>query len=102
MTQLIKNIYETGEWLKDFIEVTTTAFKKKPKATKCSDHRTISLIAHRAKMAARIHSRKIESKIEDVIGENQFGFRRGKGTGMLRRISERSLEKKIRKCVFVS
>ena len=72
------------------------ALKKKPQATKCSDHRTISLIAHTAKIVARILRRRIEKKIEDVLGEDQFGFRRGKRTtdavGMLRIISERTLE----------
>ena len=70
--------------------------KKKPQATKCSDHRTISLIAHTAKIVAKIVRRRIEKKIEDVLGEDQFGFRRGKGTRdaieMLRIISERTLE----------
>jgi hypothetical protein len=42
MTKLINTIYETGEWPKDFTEVTMIALKKKPQATKCSDHRTIS------------------------------------------------------------
>jgi hypothetical protein len=77
-------------------EVTMTALKKKTQATKCSDHRTISLIAHTVKIAARILRRRIEKKIEDVLGEGEFGFRRGKGTrdavGMLRIISERTLE----------
>jgi hypothetical protein len=41
-TQLSNNTYETGEWLNDFNEVTRTALKKKPKATKCSNHHTIS------------------------------------------------------------
>jgi len=41
MTQWI-NIYETGEWPKDFTEVTMIAFKNKPKATKCSNHPTYS------------------------------------------------------------
>jgi len=36
----------TGEWPKDFTEITMIALKKKPQATKCSDHRTVSLIAH--------------------------------------------------------
>jgi hypothetical protein len=35
--------------------------------------------------------RRIEERIEDALGEDQFGFRRGKGTrvatGMLRTIS---------------
>jgi hypothetical protein len=55
------------------------ALKKTPQATKCSDHRTISLIVHTAKIVATI-LRRIEKKIEDVLGEDQFGFRRGKGT----------------------
>ena len=44
----------------------------------------------------KIRRRRIERKIEDVLREDQFGFRRGKGTrdaiGMLRIISERTLE----------
>ena len=40
--------------------------------------------------------RRIGKKIEDVLGEDQFRFRRGKGTrdaiGMLRIISERTLQ----------
>jgi len=39
MTKLINTIYETGEWPQDFAEVTMIALKKKPHATKCSDHR---------------------------------------------------------------
>jgi len=91
MTKLINTVYETGEWPKDFTEVTMIALKKKPQASKCSDHRTISLIAHTAKILRR----RIERKIEDVLREDQFGFRRGNGTrdaiGMLRIISERTL-----------
>ena len=96
MTKLINTIYETGEWPKDFMEVTMIALKKKPKATKCNNHRTISLIAHTAKIVTKILRRRIEKKIEEVLGEDQFGFRRGKGTrdaiGMLSIISERNLE----------
>jgi hypothetical protein len=40
----------------------------------------------------KILRRRIERKTEDVLGDDQFGFRRGKGTrdaiGMLRIISE--------------
>jgi hypothetical protein len=34
LTQLISNIYESGEWPKDITEVTMVALKKKPKARK--------------------------------------------------------------------
>jgi hypothetical protein len=93
ITQLINSIYVTGEWPRDFIAVKLIAIKKKPKATKCSDHCTISHIAHTAKIVARL-LRRIERKNEDGLGEDQFGFRRGRETGdaigMLRIISERS------------
>jgi hypothetical protein len=60
MTQLIDSIYVTGEWPREFIEVTMIALKKKPKATKCSSHRAISIIAHAAKIVARILRRRVE------------------------------------------
>jgi hypothetical protein len=72
------------------------ALKKKPKAAKCSECLRSSLIAHIATTVARILIRRIERKIEHVLGEDQFGFGRGKGTrdaiGMLRIISEQTLD----------
>ena len=81
MTQLIYNICDCGEWPKGFTEITMTALKKNPKATKCSNHHTISLIARAAKIVVRILRGRIGRKIEDILGEDQFGFSRGKGTG---------------------
>jgi len=90
MAQLISKIFETGEWPKNFTEVTMIALKKS-EATQCSDDSTIGLIAHTSKIVARILRRRTERKIEDIIGEDQFGFRRRKGprdaNGMLRIIS---------------
>jgi len=75
------------------MEVTTTASNKTPKATKCHDHCVISLIAHAEKITVKIF-RRTEKKIEGVLGEHQFGFRRGRRTrnavGMLRILSERT------------
>jgi hypothetical protein len=94
MTQLINSIYVTGELPRYFSEVTIIALNKKPKATKCSEHRTNSNIAQAAKRVARIRRRRIKRKTEDALGEDPFGFRRGKGTrdaiGMLRIISKRN------------
>jgi hypothetical protein len=91
MRKLINTIYENGEWPKDFTEVTMITLKKKPQAKKCREYRTISLIARTTRIVTKILRRRIEKKIEDVLGEDQFGFRRGKGTrdavGMLRIIS---------------
>jgi hypothetical protein len=66
-------------------------------------YRTISLISHTAKIVAKILRRRTEKKIEDVLGEDQFRFRRGKGTrdatGTLRIISEQTLEIDEEPCV---
>jgi hypothetical protein len=48
LKQLINNIYESGEWPKDFTEVTIVILKKKPEARTCTDHRT----------AASLHMRR--------------------------------------------
>ena len=69
MKKLINTIYETEECPKEFTEVTMIALKKIPQTTKCSDHRTISLIAHTAKIIAKILRRRIEKKIRDVQGD---------------------------------
>jgi len=73
-------IREIGQWPKDFTEDTVTALEKMPRATKCSDHCTISLTVHTAKRVGRRVRRRIERKIEDVFVEDQFGFRKFKGT----------------------
>jgi hypothetical protein len=66
--------------------------KKKPKTTKDSGHRTISLFAYTAKLVAKTLRRRIERRIEDVFAEDQFGSRIGNGArnavGMLRIITE--------------
>ena len=43
LTKLIKTLYETGQWPKDFTEVSMIALKKKTQTTKCSDHRKSAL-----------------------------------------------------------
>jgi hypothetical protein len=75
----INNIYETGEWPNDFIVVTMIALKKEPKTATFFDNNTVGLIEYVAKIVARVLRRRIEKKIEDILGEGQIGFRRGKG-----------------------
>jgi hypothetical protein len=91
-TQLMNNIHETGELPKDYDEVKIIAINKKPKTTKCSHYYTNSLIACAAKIVARMFRGGFEGKIEEVLEEDQFGFRRGEGSRyaaeMLRILSE--------------
>jgi hypothetical protein len=54
------------------------------------------LIPYALLLSRLYRRRRIEKKIENVLGEDQFGFRRGKGTrnviGMMRIIAELTLE----------
>ena len=83
---------------KEFSRCYNDCITKENQAKTCSDHRTISLISHTGKIVAGIVSKRLESKIEEVIEEDQFGFRKGKGTrdaiGLMRIISERVLDVK--------
>jgi len=63
MIKLINTIYETGEWPKEYAEVTMIVLKKKPQATKCSDHCTTSLITHTPKILRR-NEREIQVYLE--------------------------------------
>jgi hypothetical protein len=70
--------------------------KKKPEATKCSIHCTVSLNTQTAKIVVRILRRGIERKIEDVLQDDQFECRRRNGTrdaiGILTVILKQTLE----------
>ena len=96
MRILINDIYFKGELPKDFMSATFIPIPKVNKATKCSDHRTISLISHASKILLRIILNRINPIIESCLTETQFGFRKGKGTRdgifLLRVISERMIE----------
>ena len=55
---------------------------EKLQATKCSDHCTISLIAHTARIVVRVLRRRTEGKIENEINldleeENELGMQLG-------------------------
>src|SRR3981081_3989932 len=96
LIEIFKNIYLEGVWPEDFTRVIMLPLQKKPNATECSDHRTISLISHASKILLRILNNRIETKARGFMGDTQFSFRRGCGTrdavGVVRMLCERSLE----------
>src|SRR6476469_7659836 len=85
-----------GIWPSDFTRVVMIPLQKKMYAVECSDHRTISLISHASKILLKILTNRIDAKVRDFIGRNQFGSRKGCGTrdviGVIRMICERNLE----------
>ena len=57
-----------------------TPLPKQPRATDCSNFRTISLMPHTLKILLKIIQDRISKKIDLEVGETQFGFRPGSGT----------------------
>ena len=90
---LCNKIYNEGEWPEEFMNTVLLPIPKKSNAKKCKEFRTISLISHTAKILLRILNRRLRSKME----EEQFGFRKGKGTrdaiGLIRTMEERYTDK---------
>ncbi|KAI5742530.1 hypothetical protein M8J77_008273 [Diaphorina citri] len=96
ITLLINQIYDSGIWPEDLLKTILVPLPKKPNATECKDFRTISFICHLTKAITRILIKRIESKIEQHLGEDQFGFRKGRGTrdamGCMRMMGEKMIE----------
>ena len=84
----------TGIWPSDFTKAVRIPLPKKVNEVECKDNRTIRLIPHTYKIILKIIMKRIEGKA--VIGETQFGFRKGMGTretiGTMKMLCERSLE----------
>src|SRR5688572_11401602 len=96
LVELCKEIYETDIWPEDFTRVVMIPIPKKNNATDCADYRTISLITRASKIVLKTLTKRLESKLEPLISQTQFGFRKGCGTreaiGVLRTLCERRSE----------
>ena len=96
VVELANRIYDTGEIPTPMQLSTFVTIPKKPGAMECSKHRTISVMTQLGKIVLRIVLNRIRNKIRPEIAEEQYGFRKGKGTAnaifLLRMLSERAIE----------
>ncbi|GFN82748.1 large proline-rich protein bag6 [Plakobranchus ocellatus] len=103
VTHLLNEIYDTGQIPTDLSKSIFIALPKKPGATECELHRTISLMSHITKILLKIIMLRIRNKIKPEIAE-QCGFVEDKGTSnaicILRTLIERALE--VQKDVYAS
>ena len=102
-TQLLNEIYDTGQLPQDISRSVFIALPKKPGATECELHRTISLMSHVTKILLRVIMMRVRNKIRPEMAEEQCGFVEGKGTTnaiyILRTLLERALE--VQKDVYL-
>jgi len=73
------------------------ASKKKPGATKCSEHRSISLIAHTAKIVEQILG--LKGMLRTYSEKISLDLEEEKERRMLRIIAERTLEIDTELCI---
>ena len=96
LTDFLNAIYDTGDIPSDLSKSIFIALPKKPGATECESHRTISLMSHITKILLKILMARMRNKITPEIAEEQCGFVKDKGTRnaiyMLRTLTERAIE----------
>ena len=94
---LANRIYRTGEIPEIMKEAEFIVIPKKEGATECEKHRTISITSQVAKIVLKVIGLRLKSKVEQYVDEEQFGFRKGRGTRdailVLRSIMEKAMEK---------
>ena len=80
LTDLYNDMYATGHIPDELLQSVYITLPKKPRATECSDFRTISLMPHVMKLFLKVIQERISQKINREVGCNQFGSRPGSGT----------------------
>jgi hypothetical protein len=78
--QLTHDIYEKGDVSDDYCKSIIVTIPKKSGANSCEQFRTLNLLTHVSKILTKIINRKIEGKVEQYLKNDQYGFRRQKGT----------------------
>jgi len=63
---------------------------KERQCQKCSDYRTVALISHASKVILKILQARLQQYVNHELPDVQAGFRRGNGTEIKLRTSDRS------------
>jgi hypothetical protein len=99
LTEEFNKVYDSGEIPKGLIKSIFIALPKKPGATECELHSTISLMSHLTKILLCFVMNRARNKIRPKIGKEQFGFVQDAGTRnaifILKMLSERERERTI-------
>ena len=79
LMQLCNELYNTGYWPKELKESIFIPISKKPKATRCQEYGTISIMSQVTKLLLKIVMDRMKGKIEAELDDALSGFRQGKG-----------------------
>ncbi|XP_063588750.1 uncharacterized protein LOC134765884 [Penaeus indicus] len=73
-------IWKNKEWPTQWTQSLVIPIPKKGNLKQCNNYRTISLICHASKVMLRIIGAKLKLQIENILAEEQAGFREGSST----------------------
>ena len=80
LTTICNKIWKTGEWLTTWTQSPVINPPKKGDLQLCQSYRTISLISHPSKVMLKIILNRLQPQTEEIIAEEQAGFRAGRST----------------------
>ena len=76
LTAICNKIWKTGEWPTTWTQSLVITLPKKGNLQLCQNYRTISLISHPSKVILN----RLQPQAEEIIAEEQAGFRAGRST----------------------
>ena len=78
LNTICNNNWKTGEWPTTWTQSLVVTLPKNLQL--CQNYRTISLISHPSKVMLKIILKRLQSQAEEIIAEEQAGFRAGRST----------------------
>ena len=80
LTAICNKIWRTGEWPTTWIQSLVITLPKKGNLQLCKNYRTMRLISHPSKVMLKIILNRLQPQAEEIIAEEQAGFRAGRST----------------------
>jgi len=77
---ICNKIWQTGEWPTPWTQSLIITLPKKGNLQQCQNYRTISLISHPSKVMLKILLNRLKPQAEEIIAEEQAGFRPRRST----------------------
>ena len=80
LTEICNRIWRTVYWPTLWTQSLIITLPKKGNLQLCQNYRTISLISHSSKVMLKVSLNRLKPQAEEIIAEEQAGFRAGRNT----------------------
>ena len=80
LTTICQRIWDTKQWPTEWTQSLIIPLPKKGNLRQCQNYRTISLISHPSKVMLRVLLNRLKKKSEEILADEQAGFRPKRST----------------------